>query len=144
MNLQHWLKNRRIVAVILRATTKQGKRVVNCQDVSQSAKGGDKSRWTCQAVQSVLKRVSFVQGPVEVSHTEQERGVKEDKLDCYCVNCRVLYICCAIYLLSSIRQEFRDLTAILFVSLNFTLYTSRYLPLHHPQYCVTLWPQELE
>ena len=79
----------RTVAVILRATTKQGERWVNCQDVSQSVQGGDKSRQTCQAVQSILQHMSFVQGPVEVSRTGQEMGVKEDKLDCYCINCRV-------------------------------------------------------
>ena len=77
------------VAVILRATTKQGKRWVNCQDMSQSAQGGDKSHQTCQTLQSVLKHMSFVQGPVEESCSGQERGVKEDKLDCYCVNCGV-------------------------------------------------------
>ena len=33
-----------IVAVMLHATTKQDKKEVNCQDVSQSAQGGDKSR----------------------------------------------------------------------------------------------------
>ena len=36
------------VAVILRATTKQGEVWVNCQDISQSAQGGDKSRQTSQ------------------------------------------------------------------------------------------------
>ena len=77
------------VAVILCATTKQGKSWVNCQDVSQSAQGGDKSRRTCQILQSVLELMSFVQGPVEVSRSRQKRGFKEDKLDCYCVNCRV-------------------------------------------------------
>ena len=77
------------VVVILRATTKQGKRWVNCQDMSQSAQGGDKSQQTCQTLQSVLKCMSFVQGPVEESCSGQERGVKEDKLDCYCVNCGV-------------------------------------------------------
>ena len=77
------------VAVILRATTKQGKSWVNCQDVSQSAQGRDKSCQACQILRSVLERISFVQGPVEVSRSRQERGVKEDKLDCYCVNCGV-------------------------------------------------------
>ena len=33
--------------------------------------------------------MSFAQGPIEVSRSRQERGVKEDKLDCYCVNCGV-------------------------------------------------------
>ena len=33
--------------------------------------------------------MSFVQGPVEVSHSRQERGAKEDKFDCSCVNCGV-------------------------------------------------------
>ena len=77
------------VAVILCATTKQGKSWVNCQDVSQSVQGGDKSCRTCQILRSVLELMSFVQGPVEVSRSRQERGVKEDKLDCYCVNCGV-------------------------------------------------------
>ena len=77
------------VAVILRTTTKQEKGWVNCQDVSQSAEGGDKSHRTCQLLWSVLELMSFVQGPVEVSRNRQERGVKEDKLDWYCVNCRV-------------------------------------------------------
>ena len=62
---------------------------VNCQDMSQSAQGGDKSRRTCQTLQSVLERMSFVQGPIEVSRSGQEKGVKEDKLDWYCVNCGV-------------------------------------------------------
>ena len=62
---------------------------MNCQDMSQSVQGGDKSRQTCQLLQSVLELMSFVQGPIEVSHSRQERGVKEDKLDCYCVNCGV-------------------------------------------------------
>ena len=69
--------------------TKQGKDEVNCQDVSQSVQGGDKSRQTCQLLRSILELTSFVQGPIEVSHNRQERGVKEDKLDCYCVNCGV-------------------------------------------------------
>ena len=69
--------------------TKQGKDEVNCQDVSQSAQGRDKSCRTCHLLQSVLELMSFVQGPVEVSCGRQERGVKEDKLDCYCVNCGV-------------------------------------------------------
>ena len=69
--------------------TKQGKGTVNCQDVSQSAQGGDKSRQTCQLLRSILELMSFVQGPIEVSRSRQERGVKEDKLDCYCVNCGV-------------------------------------------------------
>ena len=30
-----------------------------------------------------------MQGPIELSHSRQERGVKEDKLDCYCINCGV-------------------------------------------------------
>ena len=77
------------VAVILCATTKQGEGKVNCQDVSQSAQGGDKSRRTCQLLWSVLELMSFVQEPIEVSRSRQERGVKEDKLDCYCVTCRV-------------------------------------------------------
>ena len=34
----------RVVADLLRATTKQDESEVNCQDVSQSAQGGDKSR----------------------------------------------------------------------------------------------------
>ena len=83
------IKSSVVVAVLLRATTKQGKRWVNCQDVSQSAQGGDKSRRTCQTLQSILECMSFVQGPIEMSHSGQERGVKEDKLDCYCVNCGV-------------------------------------------------------
>ena len=74
---------------------KQVKVKVNCQDMSQSVQGGDKSRRTCQLLQSVLELMSFVQGPIEVSRSGQERGVKEDKLDCYCVNCRV-YICTAL------------------------------------------------
>ena len=58
------------VAVILCATTKQGKSFkVNCQDMSQSAQGGDKSRRTYQSLWSVLKCMSFVQGPVEMSHS---------------------------------------------------------------------------
>ena len=77
------------VAVILHATTKQGKVKVNCQEVSQSAQGGDKSCQTCQLLWSILEHMSFMQGPMEVSHSRQERGVKEDKLDCYYVNCRV-------------------------------------------------------
>ena len=77
------------VAVILCAMTKQDESKVNCQDVSQSAQGRDKSHRTCQTLQGVLKCMSFVQGPVEVSCSGQERGVEEDKLDCYCVNCRV-------------------------------------------------------
>ena len=70
------------VAVILHATTKQDEGKVNCQDVSQSAQGRDKSCRTCQTLQSVLKRMSSVQGPIEVSCSGQERGVKEDKLNC--------------------------------------------------------------
>ena len=58
-----------IVAVILRATTKQGKNWVNCQDVSQSAQGGDKSRRTYQSLWSVLELMSFVQGPIEESRS---------------------------------------------------------------------------
>ena len=54
------------VAVLLRTMTKQDKSGVNCQDVSQSVQGGDKSRWTCQLLQSVLELVSFVQGPIGV------------------------------------------------------------------------------
>ena len=77
------------VVVTLCAMTKQGKGKVNCQDMSQSVQGGDKSHQTCQTLQSVLKRMSFVQGPIEVSCSGQERGVKEDKLNCYCVNCGV-------------------------------------------------------
>ena len=77
------------VAVILHATTKQGEDKVNCQDVSQSAQGRDKSHRTCQTLWSVLECMSFTQGPVEVSCSGQERGVKKDKLDCYCVNCGV-------------------------------------------------------
>ena len=57
------------VAVILHATTKQGEGKVNCQDVSQSAQGRDKSRQTYQSLQSILELVSFVQGPVEVSRS---------------------------------------------------------------------------
>ena len=57
------------VAVILRTTTKQGEGKVNCQDVSQSAQGRDKSRQTYQSLQSLLELVSFVQGPVEVSRS---------------------------------------------------------------------------
>ena len=57
------------VAVRLHATTKQDKDEMNCQDVSQSAQGGDKSRWTYQSLQSVLELMSFVQGPVEVSRS---------------------------------------------------------------------------
>ena len=37
------MANRESVAVILRATTKQGKDRVNCQDISQSVQGRDKS-----------------------------------------------------------------------------------------------------
>ena len=48
---------------------KQVKVEVNCQDMSQSAQGGDKSRRTYQSLWSVLKCMSFVQGPVEVSHS---------------------------------------------------------------------------
>ena len=77
------------VAIILRAMTKQGEVWVNCQDVSQSAQGGDKSRRTCQILWSILELMSFGQGPVEVSCSRQERGVKEDKLDWYCTNCGV-------------------------------------------------------
>ena len=77
------------VVVLLCAMTKQGKRWVNCQDMSQSAQGEDKSCQTCQTLQSVLERMFFVHEPVEVSHSGQEKGVNEDKLDCYCVNCRV-------------------------------------------------------
>ena len=58
-----------IVAVILRAMTKQDEGKVNCQDVSQSAQGGDKSRRTYQSLQSVLELMSFVQGPVEESRS---------------------------------------------------------------------------
>ena len=57
------------VAVILCAMTKQGEGKVNCQDVSQSAQGGDKSRRTYLSLWSVLKLMSFVQVPVEVSHS---------------------------------------------------------------------------
>ena len=42
---------------------------VNCQDVSQSAQGGDKSRQTYQSLQSILEHMFFVQGPVEVSRS---------------------------------------------------------------------------
>ena len=62
---------------------------MNCQDMSQSAQGRDKSCRTYQTLRSVLERMSFVQGPIEMSCSGQERGVKEDKLDCYCVNCGV-------------------------------------------------------
>ena len=57
------------VAVILRATTKQDEDEVNCQDVSQSAQGRDKSCRTHQSLRSVLELMSFVQGPVEVSRS---------------------------------------------------------------------------
>ena len=57
------------VVVILCAMTKQGESKVNCQDMSQLAQGGDKSRQTCQSLQSVLELMSFVQGPVEVSRS---------------------------------------------------------------------------
>ena len=77
------------VAEILHAMTKQDESKVNCQEVSQSAQGRDKSCQTCQTLRSVLKRMSFVQGPVEVSCSGQERGVEEDNLDWYCVNCGV-------------------------------------------------------
>ena len=69
--------------------TKQDKSKVNCQDVSQSGQGRDKLCRTYQLLWSVLELVSFVQGPIEVSCSRQERGVKEEKLDCYCVNCGV-------------------------------------------------------
>ena len=88
------------VAVILRATTKQDKDEVNCQDVSQSAQGGDKSCRTCQTLQSILEHMSFIQGPIEMSCSGQERGVKEDKLDCYCVNCGVYILYVLHYLLT--------------------------------------------
>ena len=58
-----------IVVVILRAMTKQGEDKVNCQDVSQSVQGEDKSRRTYQLLQSVLELMFFVQGPIEVSHS---------------------------------------------------------------------------
>ena len=58
-----------IVAVILRTTTKQDKDEVNCQDVSQSAQGGDKSCQTYQSLRSILKLMPFVQGPVEESRS---------------------------------------------------------------------------
>ena len=49
-----------------------------------------------------------MQGPIEVSHSRQERGVKEDKLDCYCINCRVYSIymlrCLLTKLLWSIQE----------------------------------------
>ena len=57
------------VAVILRATTKQDEGKVNCQDVSQSVQGGDKSRQTYQSLRSVLELMSLVQGPVEESRS---------------------------------------------------------------------------
>ena len=57
------------VAVILHAMTKQGRDGVNCQDVSQSAQGRDKSRRTYQSLWSVLRLMSFVQGPVEESRS---------------------------------------------------------------------------
>ena len=57
------------VVVLLRAMTKQGKKWVNCQDVSQSAQGRDKSCRTYQSLWSVLERMSFVQGPIEMSHS---------------------------------------------------------------------------
>ena len=59
----------RAVAVILRAMTKQDKSQVNCQYMSQSVQGGDKSHQTYQSLRSILELVSFVQGPVEVSHS---------------------------------------------------------------------------
>ena len=57
------------VAVILRATTKQGKSWVNCQDVSQLAQGRDKSRQTYQSLWSIVELMSFVQGPIEESRS---------------------------------------------------------------------------
>ena len=51
---------------------------VNCQDVSQSAQGRDKSHQTCQTLRSVLKCMSFVQGPVEVSCSGQEKCYEPD------------------------------------------------------------------
>ena len=42
---------------------------VNCQDVSQSVQGRDKSRRTYQSLWSILERMSFVQGLVEMSHS---------------------------------------------------------------------------
>ena len=88
------------VAVILRATTKQDEGKVNCQDVSQSAQGGDKSRRTCQLLWSVLECVSFIQGPIEVSHSRQERGVGRRQVRLLLRKLRGLYTYCAIYLLS--------------------------------------------
>ena len=44
-----------VVAVLLCTTTKQDESEVNCQDVSQSAQGGDKSRQTYQSLQSILE-----------------------------------------------------------------------------------------
>ena len=58
-----------IVAVLLCAMTKQDKDKGNCQDISQSVQGGDKSRQTYQSLQSVLRCMSFVQGPIEMSHS---------------------------------------------------------------------------
>ena len=88
------------VAVILCTTTKQGEGKVNCQDVSQSAQGGDKSRRTCQLLWSVLECVSFIQGPIEVSHSRQERGVGRRQVRLLLRKLRGLYTYCAIYLLS--------------------------------------------
>ena len=85
---------------------KQVKIKVKCQDVSQSVQGGDKSRQTYQSLWSVLKRMSFVQGPVEVSHSGKERGVKEDKLDCYCVTVGFIYMLC--YLLTKLLQSVQE------------------------------------
>jgi len=49
---------------------------VNCQDVSQSVQRGDKSCTTHQTLWSGLERMSFVQGPVEVSCSGWEKGVR--------------------------------------------------------------------
>ena len=53
----------------LRYDFKQIKVKVNCQDVSQSAQGRDKSCQTYQSLQSILEFMSFVQGPIEVSRS---------------------------------------------------------------------------
>ena len=92
------------VAVILRATTKQGEGKVNCQDVSQSAQGRDKSCQTYQSLQSILELVSFVQGPVEVSQWIGERS-QGGQVRLLLRKLQGLYTCCAIYLLSYYRAS---------------------------------------
>ena len=49
---------------------------MNCQDISQSAQHRDKSHTTHQTLWSRLEHMSFVQGPVEVSCSGWEKGVK--------------------------------------------------------------------